>query len=137
MKRRRSVLLGASLLASCLAMILPPCRWTRPSQQRGGGASTAPHRHAELVSASMNTESEDYLRRRCSWLLTFVRMTPFLGRHLEPLRHDIPFGRALAAGRGLGVLDGGEAALELGDEIGIGAAGEHLGDEGAAGGEDA
>ena len=58
------------------------------------------------------------------------------GRHLEPLRHDIPFGRALAAGRGLGVLDGGEAALELGDQIGVGAAGEDLGDEGAAGGED-
>ena len=34
---------------------------------------------------------------------------------LEPLRHHIPFRRALAAGRGLGVLDGGEAALQLGD----------------------
>ena len=52
---------------------------------------------------------------------------------LEALRDDIPFGRALAAGRGLGVLDGGEAALELGDQIVVGAAGEHLGDEGAAG----
>ena len=53
-------------------------------------------------------------------------------RALESLRDDVPFARALAAGRRLGVLDRGEVALELGDQLVVGAAGEHLGDEGAA-----
>ena len=43
------------------------------------------------------------------------------------------FARILAAGGGLGVLDRLEVALEFGDQPVIGAPGENLGDERAAG----
>ena len=48
---------------------------------------------------------------------------------LEPLRDDIPFRRALAAGRGFGVFYGGEVLFQQAEQHGIGAAGQHLGDK--------
>jgi hypothetical protein len=57
---------------------------------------------------------------------------PASPRPLEPLRHHIPFRRALAARRRLGVLHRLEIALELGDQRSVGTSGEHLADEYAA-----
>src|SRR3546814_13712409 len=64
------------------------------------------------------------------------RSIAVVGPPLESLRDHIPFGRFLAARGRLGVFDGGEVALEFGDEIAVGAARQHLGDERADGAQD-
>src|SRR3546814_19028241 len=64
------------------------------------------------------------------------RSIAVVGPPLESLRDHTPFGRFLAARGRLGVFDGGEVALEFGDEIAVGAARQHLGDERAASSEE-
>src|SRR5262245_17902199 len=50
----------------------------------------------------------------------------------EPLRHDIPLARILAARRRLGVLHGREMPLHLSNELAVGTPREDLGDISAA-----
>src|SRR3954463_15517957 len=95
-----------------------------------GSSSAAPVTSPGPSLDRNDLRSLSAMRRPPEWLRLLAIL---FVRSLEALGDDIPLARILAAGRRLGVLHRGEAALQLGNQAVVGSAGEHLGNKVAAG----